>query len=261
MITPGGPLLPENAGGQLTTCLGVMLTTCLGSLLLSGVTKVTPWHAAVFSLLAAGMMSGCSAVILLESMSGGLSAMVPGFLLGLLAMRLLEFLPCEELDIGAVNLKGDKARRVVVLFCSLFVHSAGEGLCLGASAAAENRPTVGHLVTASIALHNVPEGLAVTMAFMSRGLPWRTSAVMAVLCNLSQPVVSVLTYNAVVGSAVVNTGLAFAAACMLWIVCFDLVPESLEHKTITRAKAASLLAASAGVIMSTDQLAHIYAPR
>merc|ERR1719473_2415815 len=98
------------------------------------------------------------------------------------------------------------------------------------------------------------------MAFMSRGLPWRTSAAMAMLCASGQPIVSVLTYYAVAGSAVVHAGLAFAAACMLWIVCTDLVPEALEKKALPNTKAFALLFASAAVIMCTDEIAHLYAP-
>jgi len=235
--------------------------TGVGALLLSGFSKVsTPWHLATYSLTAAGMMSGCSLVILGEAWHGGYVAMGVGFLAGLLAMWLLELLPCEELSVGEVNLKGERARKVVVLMASLLVHSAGEGLCIGASAAATDRPAVGHLVLASLALHNVPEGLAVTMAFMSRGLPWKTSAFLAVLCNLGQPIVSAVAYGNLVGSTAVHMGLAFAAACMLSIVCTDLVPEALEKEAMPKHAAAALVGVSCAVIMSTDALAHLYIP-
>ena len=38
------------------------------------------------------------------------------------------WVPCEELSVGDVSLKGERARKVVVLMASLLVHSAGEGL-------------------------------------------------------------------------------------------------------------------------------------
>merc|ERR1719498_643522 len=107
-------------------------------------------------------MSGCSLVILHEAFEHSSLVRVIGGFLG--------------------ELKGARARRVWLLFLSLAVHSAGEGLCLGASGAADERP-VGKLVLAALALHNVPEGLAVTMAFMSRGLSWRTSTLLALLSS------------------------------------------------------------------------------
>ena len=64
---------------------GVTIMTAVGALLLSGFSKVsTPWHLAVYSLTAAGMMSGCSLVILGEAWHGGYVAMGVGFLAGLL---------------------------------------------------------------------------------------------------------------------------------------------------------------------------------
>jgi len=244
-----------------TTTILVMLTTAIGALSMSGFTKVTAWHLAMFSLIAAGMMSGCSFVILHEALDGGLRSAAGGFALGILAMKLLELVPCEEMEIGDVKLKGERARRVMLLFLSLLVHSAGEGLCLGTSAAAEDKPQVGYLVLASIALHNIPEGLATTMAFMSRGLPWRTSALLAVLSNMSQPLVSVATYFFVYGSHAVHLGLAFAAASMLFIVCTDLVPDAMEKKSVTNVMACGVLLASAAVIMCTDAIAHLWHER
>jgi len=243
------------------TTVGVMLTTSIGALCLSGFKKVTAWHLSMFSLIAAGMMSGCSFVILHEALDGGLRGTMAGFALGITAMKLLELVPCEEMEIGDVKLKGERARRVMLLFLSLLVHSAGEGLCLGTSAAAEDKPQVGYLVLASIALHNIPEGLATTMAFMSRGLPWRTSALLAVLSNMSQPLVSVATYFFVYGSHAVHLGLAFAAASMLFIVCTDLVPDAMEKKSVTNVMACGVLLASAAVIMCTDAIAHLWHER
>jgi len=141
------------------------------------------------------------------------------------------------------------------------VHSAGEGLCLGASGAADDRPQVGKLVLAALALHNIPEGLAVTMAFMSRGLRWRTSLLLALLSTAFQPLVSIVTFAGIHDTAAVPIGLAASAACMASIVCTDLVPEAFESKTISVRHGIGILGASAALVMVTDAIAHLYTPR
>merc|ERR1719487_1133397 len=200
------------------------------------------------------MMSGCSLVILQEALEQSTYVRVAaGFLVGLAAMRGLELLPLEELELG--ELKGAKARRVWLLFLSLAVHSAGEGLCLGASGAADE-PQVGKLVLAALALHNVPEGLAVTMAFMSRGLSWRTSMVLALLSSAFQPLVSVVTFAGIYDASAVPIGLAVSSACMASIVCTDLVPDAFNSKAISVPQGTVVLGASAALVFCTDAIAH-----
>merc|ERR1719487_607114 len=200
------------------------------------------------------MMSGCSLVILHEALEQStLFRVVAGFLLGLAVMRGLELLPLEELEVG--DLKGAKARRVWLLFASLIVHSAGEGLCLGPSGAADE-PQVGKLVLAALALHNVPEGLAVTMAFMSRGLSWRTSLLMALMSSAFQPLVSVITFAGIYDASAVPIGLAVSSACMASIVCTDLVPDAFNSKAISVPQGTVVLGASAALVFCTDAIAH-----
>jgi zinc transporter ZupT len=237
------------------SAFGALAATAVGALFLSGVTP-SAYQLALFSLLAAGMMSGCSLVILHEAFEHStLVRVVGGFLLGLAAMRGLELLPLEELELG--ELKGAKARRVWLLFLSLAVHSAGEGLCLGASGAADE-PQVGKLVLAALMLHNVPEGLAVTMAFMSRGLSWRTSMLMALMSSAFQPLVSVITFAGIYETSAVPIGLACSAACMASIVCTDLVPDAFNSKAISVRHGMAILGASAALVFCTDAIAHLY---
>jgi zinc transporter ZupT len=235
------------------SALGALAATGVGALCLSGVTP-SAYQLALFSLLAAGMMSGCSLVILHEAFEhSSLVRVVGAFALGIAAMRGLEALPLEELEVG--ELKGQKARRVWLLFLSLAMHSAGEGICLGA-AGATDEPQVGKLVLAALALHNVPEGLAVTMAFMSRGLSWRTSMVMALLSSAFQPLVSVITFAGLYDTSAVPIGLAVSSACMASIVCTDLVPDAFNSKAISVPQGTVVLGASAALVFCTDAVAH-----
>lgn len=238
---------------------GALAGTAVGALALSRVEQ-SAFQLALFSLLAAGMMSGCSLVILQEALEqSSLTRVVGGFLLGLLLMRGLEYLPLEELEVGEI--KGAKARRVWLLFLSLMVHSAGEGLSLGASGAADESPQLGKLVLAALALHNIPEGVAVNMAFMSRGLSRRTSILLALMSTAFQPIFAVMTFAGIYQTAAVPIGLAASSAAMASIVCTDLIPEAFESKAISVRHGVAVLGASAAMIFCTDGIAHLYAPR
>jgi ZIP family zinc transporter len=238
------------------SAFGALAATAASALCLSGVNP-SAFQIALFSLLAAGMMSGCSLVILQEALEQStLVRVAGGFFFGLAMMRGLELLPLEKLHLG--DLKGAQSRRIWLLFISLAVHSAGEGLCLGTSGAANKRPQVGKLVLAVLALHNVPEGLAVTMAFMSRGLQWRTSMLLALLSTSFQPLVSVVTFAGIHETSAVPIGLAVSSACMSFIVCTDLVPDALSSKAVSLSHGLAILGGSAGLVFCTDALAHSY---
>merc|ERR1719181_2236411 len=138
------------------------------------------------------MMSGCAAVVVLEAVeSSNLLVTFAGIALGILVMRLLDMIPTEGLVFDQV--KGERARKCLLLFWSVLIHSIGEGLCIGSSAVSAHG--TGYLVTACIALHNIPEGAAIAPAFfLLRG-----------------------------ESDLVPLGLGFASGCMASIVCTDIV--------------------------------------
>merc|ERR1719181_510626 len=181
------------------------------------------------------MMSGCAAVVVLEAVeSSNLLVTFAGIALGILVMRLLDMIPTEGLVFDQV--KGERARKCLLLFWSVLIHSIGEGLCIGSSAVSAHG--TGYLVTACIALHNIPEGAAIALAFLTRGVSKRTSIILSVVSNAMQPLASVPAYFLLRGeSDLVPLGLGFASGCMASIVCTDIVPDAMELKALTRTTA------------------------
>ena len=65
------------------------------------------------------------------------------------------------------SLSGEDARRALLIVGVMTVHSAAEGIGVGAAFA--DGSTLGLLITIAIAVHNIPEGLAISLVLVPRG--------------------------------------------------------------------------------------------
>jgi ZIP family zinc transporter len=126
--------------------------------------------------------------------------------------------------------QGALARRSLLVFAVLFVHSLPEGLAVGAAWAAPSA-ALGVFVVAAIALQNVPEGTAVAIPMEAAGYSHRRQFWAAVATSLPQPIGAAIAYVLVEQvRSLLPVSLAFAAGAMLAVVAAELVPE-LWHPT------------------------------
>jgi len=119
-------------------------------------------------------------------------------------------------------------RRGLMLFSALALHNVPEGLAVGTSYSAE--PRLGLLLALAIALHNIPEGIAVAGPFRACGMPRLKYLAWTTASGLVEPVAALL--GAVfVGffKGVLPVSLAFAGGAMLYVVSDELIPESHSH--------------------------------
>ena len=89
-------------------------------------------------------------------------------------------------DVKMMDLKGADARKMVLIVAIMTLHSFGEGSGVGVSFAGPKGYQQGLLVTIAIAVHNIPEGLAVSMVMASRGVPARSALLWSVFTSLPQ---------------------------------------------------------------------------
>ena len=83
------------------------------------------------------------------------------------------------------------------------------------------------LLTLAIAVHNVPEGLAISAALRSRGASVLACAGWRVFSSLPQPLMAVPAFAFVDAFApVLPYGLGFAAGAMVFMVLDELLPEA-----------------------------------
>jgi zinc transporter, ZIP family len=101
--------------------------------------------------------------------------------------------------------------------------------------------TLGLVIAIAIAVHNVPEGLAISLVLVPQGTSVARAAWWSVFSSLPQPLMAVPAYVFVEAfEEFLPAGLGFAAGAMLWLVVADLLPQAVrEAKPVTVAAAAT----------------------
>ncbi|CAI5949476.1 unnamed protein product [Closterium sp. NIES-65] len=129
-----------------------------------------------------------------------------------------------------MDLKGASANRVVLILVIMTLHSFGEGSGVGVSFAGPRGLSQGLLVTIAIAVHNVPEGLAMTLVMVARGVRPRNAMLWSVFTSLPQPLVAVPAFlGANTFTQFLPLCMGFAAGCMIWIVFGEVLPECIKE--------------------------------
>ena len=222
--------------------LGTALATGLGALPFVFARHPDRRWLGIANSLAAGLMAGASAGLLYEGGRYGVGRTVVGALVGALLLwvsgRLIQ--QRHELHIGA--LEGADALRALLIVGVMTVHSFAEGVGVGVAFA--GKETLGVLIAVAIAVHNIPEGFAISLVLVPRGTLVRTAAAWSVFSSLPQPLMAVPAFLFVESfTGFLPVGLGFAAGAMLWLVSADLLPEALE--TTRRSTVAFTVAGSA----------------
>jgi ZIP family zinc transporter len=124
-------------------------------------------------------------------------------------------------------------RRSVLLVSAITLHNIPEGLAVGVAfgAAAAGIPgaTIGGAVALAlgIGLQNFPEGTAVAMPLRREGLSRSKSFFYGQLSAVVEPVAGVVGAAAVIfAKPILPYALAFAAGAMIFVVAEELIPEA-----------------------------------
>jgi zinc transporter, ZIP family len=144
-----------------------------------------------------------------------------GFLL--LLHRLV---PHEHFFIGPQS-GGDqvRVRRVYLFIFAIALHNLPEGLAVGVGFGGDVRD--GMTLAVGIGLQNMPEGLVVAVALLSLGYTRAAAFGVALLTGLVQPVGGLIGATAVsLMQALLPWGLAFAGGAMLFVISHEIIPES-----------------------------------
>ena len=211
------------AFGALVTALA----TGLGALPFLAVRRPPRTWLGVASAAAVGFMSAASLALLLEGMRFGTIRTIGGVLAGALFIHATSaYLHDREVSFG--ELRGADALKALTIVAVMTVHSFTEGIGVGVSYGGSD--ALGVFVTAAIAIHNVPEGLAISLVLVPRGARVRTAAAWSIFSSLPQPLVAVPAFFFVEQvRSVLPIGLGFAAGAMVWLSVTELVPDAREN--------------------------------
>ena len=184
----------------------------------------------------------------------GIPSYIPpaiGFLLGGITLWLIDrLLPHLHKGLPLSSAEGIKTswQRSVLLILAITMHNIPEGMAVGVAfgAAAAGIPgasTAGAIALAlGIGLQNFPEGLAISAPLRREGLSRFKSWWYGQLSAVVEPI------GAVIGAAAVLTmrqilpyALAFAAGAMIYVVIEELIPEAQQGKDTDIATGGAML--------------------
>ncbi len=161
---------------------------------------------------------------------------VIGFMGGGVFMRLTDkFLPHLHLGLGLENVEGVKTswQRSTLLVLAITLHNIPEGLAVGvafgAVAAGLPSATMGGAIALAIGIgiQNFPEGTAVSMPLRREGVSKGKSFFMGQASGVVEPIAGVIGAAFVLSMQnILPYALCFAAGAMIFVVVEELIPES-----------------------------------
>lgn len=151
-------------------------------------------------------------------------------LLGAGALMALEkLLPHEHFVKGCEGLDGQVARRLQrtwLFVIAIVLHNIPEGLAIGVAYTAGQDVSADALAM-GIAIQDLPEGLVVAVALLAAGYRRGLAMALGAASGLVEPVAAVLGAAVMSWSSVLLPwGLGFAAGAMLFVISHEIIPES-----------------------------------
>lgn len=179
---------------------------------------------------AAGLMLGASFSLIYEGLEYSLWGVVAGMLSGLAFIitsdRVLQ--RYNELNVSGIG-KAD-TRKTILIIVIMTLHSLTEGV--GVGVAFGGGETLGLFITAAIAIHNIPEGLAISLVSVPRGMSVWKAMLWSIFSSIPQPLMAVPAFMFVDHfKPFLPVGFGFAAGAMIWMVFSELINEANEDSS------------------------------
>lgn len=150
-----------------------------------------------------------------------------GILLGAaLLLAVDRLVPHEHFVKGLEGPQARAIKRVWLFVLAISLHNLPEGLAIGVAFAGSD-PVGATALATGISIQDVPEGMVVALALRSVGYGRGLSAGLGVVSGLIEPMAAVFG-AAVIGisASLLPWGLALAAGAMLFVISHEIIPES-----------------------------------
>jgi ZIP family zinc transporter len=160
---------------------------------------------------------------------GGITPVALGILIGAAGMIAASlWLQGHNFEISGLSEAG--SRRVILILATLFIHSFPEGIAIGV-AFGSGEAGLGLVMAVAIAIHNVPEGLAVSLPLRAEGVSGWKCVGWAIFSGVPQLIAAVPAYLAVITfRPILPYGFGIAAGAMILLVMSEMIPESRNNE-------------------------------
>ncbi len=214
-----------------TVFAAAMLTavaTGLGALPFVFVRALRPYWISIANAAAAGLMLAATHGLVAEGVELNSQRLVLGIVLGLAGILGARHMLGDGGEIEIASLKGLDAKKAFLIIAVMTAHSFAEGVGVGVSFGGSNE--LATFITTAIAIHNIPEGLAIALVLIPRGTPVWQAALWAIFTSLPQPIAAVPAFLAVSTFApLLPIGFGIAAGAMMWMVFAELIPDANKN--------------------------------
>ena len=187
---------------------------------------------------AAGLMTAITCFNLIpESIKlTNISLTVPGILLGILMMIFTSKSVDNSKIIKSKNTKNNLFKSGIIIALGIAIHNLPEGLAIGAGFCSSE--SLGFSLALTIAIHDIPEGISVALPLKSSGFSKTKSIFITALSGLTTGLGALIgAIFSQVNSIFIGLSLSFASGAMLYIISCELIPES---KTLYKGKFSSI---------------------
>jgi len=216
--------------------------TGLGAIPFVLVNELSPRLIAVCNAVAAGMMMAAALGLIIEGCLESTTSdtvfypavrVLIGASLGVGFVKLSSHIveekgdPTEALqDIADREIEEFDMKRAMVIMAVMTLHSFTEGVGIGVS---YHSQTLGGFISATLAVHNIPEGIAVAIVLIPRGFSLLATALWCIFSSLPQPLMAVPAYIFVdYFRFITPIGFGFSAGAMGFVSLFELLSEAKE---------------------------------
>lgn len=180
--------------------------------------------------LAGGFMLGASAGLIGEGAGSDAVGTAVGAILGAVFILVTRHLLRHDHHFAFGVIRGRDAVSALMIVGVMTIHSFTEGIGVGVSFG--DGAALGVVIATAIAVHNIPEGLAISLVLVPRGVSVARAAAWSVFSSLPQPLMAVPAYLLVEWfEPLLAPGLGFAAGAMIWMVAVQLLPDALRSSS------------------------------
>jgi len=220
------------------------VVTGLGAIPFLFIKNINRWWLSIFHAGAAGLMLGASHNLIREGAVLNPYRVLIGILLGLGLIVTANHFINRRGSVDIADLEGGDARKALLILGIMTAHSFAEGVGVGTSFGGGGK--LGLFITAAIAIHNIPEGLAVSLVLVPRGTKVWKAALLSIFTSLPQPLMAIPAFLFVsTFEPFLPVGLGLAAGAMIWMVFAQLIPDALEDASASEVGIAVTLAFAA----------------
>jgi ZIP family zinc transporter len=205
--------------------------------------------ASAFSLLMPGLQAGEE---IFRNQALGVGAVVFGMALGVLLMLGLDqFTPHEHDRSGPCGPGHQRCGRAWLFVFAIALHNLPESMAIGVGFS-QGDMAVGLPLTTAIALQNLPEGLAVALAMRGAGFSPGMAVLVAVATGLLEPIGALLGVGLASGFAVsYPIGLGLAAGAMIFVVSHEVIPQTHRNGHQTPATVGLMVGFALMMVLNT----------